>query len=363
MGGIKRFITCHVPVSVCNLKCMYCYVRQLNNNKRNIIKFVASPAELAAKLTKERLEGICYFNLCGNGETMLHPQLIDFVYELTGMGHYVDIITNGTISNKFDELIDMTDEERQSHIFIKFSFHYLELKNNNLMEIFIENVNKIKKTKISYTIEITPHDELIPYINEIKEFSVEKFGALPHITVARNEATNDIELLSKLTRDEYQNTWGQFDSALFDFKLELFNEKRCEFCYAGLWSLEVDLATGDYNQCYRGKKLGNLLCEKPISFGAIGSCPLPHCFNGHAFLAYGNIPEISNITYAEVRDRVTIDGEHWLKDGCKEFFATKLYDSNVLLSEEEKKKIIKYSKCFVFKRKIKEKIKRFINGK
>lgn len=361
MEGIKKFITCHVPVSACNFRCMYCYIGQINENKGKIVSFASSSDRLAARLSPERLGGYCYFNLCGNGETMMHPQLSSFVYELTGMGHYVDIITNGTLVKKFDELIQKLDPDRQSHLFIKFSFHYLELKRTGLMNKFLENVEKIKESGISYTIEITPHDELVSYIDEIKTFSIRHFGAFPHITVARNEATKEIELLTKLSRDEYKETWGQFDSRLFDFKFSIFNQPRCEFCYAGLWSLEVDLATGNYIQCYRGKKLGNLLNNKPIIFAPIGKCNLPHCFNGHAFLAYGDIPELPAPTYKEERDRVTINGEHWLKEGCQKFFSTKLYENNEELSDEQKSKTIKLTNRYNLKRKLKDRIKRGIN--
>lgn len=362
MEGIKRFITCHVPVSACNFKCMYCYIGQIKENKGEILDFADTPINIAAKLTPERLGGFCYFNLCGNGETMIHPQLIDFVYELTGMGHYVDIITNGVLTKKFNELVERLDDRKQSYLFIKFSFHYLELNRTGLMPKFLENIEKIKNSGISYTIEITPHDELIPFIEEIKEFSIEHFGALPHITVARNEATEDIELLTKKSKDKYKQIWGQFNSTLFDFKLDIFNKKRCEFCYAGLWSLEIDLATGDYNQCYRGKKLGNLLQNKPIQFSAIGKCMLPHCFNGHAFLAYGDIPEMDTPTYKDERDRTTNTGEHWLKKDCQEFFSTKLYDNNEKLTDVQKKRAIKETNRFVLKRKFIERIKRTFNG-
>lgn len=361
MEGIKRFITCHVPVSVCNFKCMYCYIGQIQQDKGKIINFADSPINLAKKLSPEQLGGICYFNLCGNGETMMHPQLLDFVYELTGMGHYVDIITNGTLTNKFDELIGFLDDKRQSRLFVKFSFHYLELNRTGMMDQFLKNVDKIKNSKISYTIEITPHDELIPFIEEIKNFSYTHFGALPHVTVARNEATEDIELLTKLSREKYQRTWEQFDSKLFDFKFSIFKQKRCEFCNAGLWSLEIDLSTGNYNQCYRGRKLGNLLDDKDIKLAPIGKCPLPHCFNGHAFLAYGDIPEMITPTYREERDRVTTTGDHWLKSDCQNFFSTRLYENNEELSDEQKRRALKVTKKYNVKMNIKNIVKRWIN--
>ena len=340
MDGIKRFITCHVPVHACNFQCMYCYISHLKIDNKKIFDFVMPAEDIANKLSKEVLGGTCYFNLCGNGETMLHPQLVDLAYGLTKEGHFADIITNGTISKKFDEIIARFSEEQKKHLFIKFSFHYLELKRKNLMETFLSNVKKIREAGISFTIEITPHDELIPYIEEIKAFSLKEFGALPHITVARNEATDDIELLTSLNRDKYKETWGQFNSALFDFKFSIFNKKREEFCYAGEWSLELDLKTGDYFQCYRGCKLGNIKDDKALKFRAIGKCCMPHCFNGHAFLAFGDIPKLESPTYCDERNRVTNNGSQWLNEDCRDFFSSKVYENNSQYTDEEKKKCI-----------------------
>ena len=198
---------------------------------------------------------------------------------------------------------------QQCHLFIKFSFHYLELIRTGLIDQFIDNVNKIKKSFISYTIEITPHDELIEYIDEIKKFSLLNFGALPHITVARNENTKNIELLTELDKDSYSKIWGQFKSKLFDFK-----------------------------------------------FRAIGRCPLPHCFNVHAFLALGNIPELVTPMYSEERNRIMSNGEQWLKPYCNAFFSTKLYEANENYSYGKKLMCIAKN----LETKIGEKIKRYL---
>lgn len=361
--GIKRFITCHVPVSACNFKCKYCYIGQLKINNNKIEPFVIEPKLIRNRLSKEKLGGPCYFNLCGNGETMLHPQLIELVSELTKEGHFVDIITNGTISKKIDELLCTLDDKQQKHLFMKFSFHYDELCRTNLLEVFVDNVNKIKESNISYTIEITPYDDLIPRIQEIKDFSIKNFGALPHITVARNEATEDIELLTNLSRDEYKKIWSQFDSALFDFKFSVFNQKRNEFCYAGDWSIELDLGTGIYKQCYKGAILGNIKNEEPINFLACGRCNSPHCFNAHAFLAYGDIVELNAPTYCDERNRLTIDNKKWLKEECEQFFSTKLFDNNYELSDKGKldcikktKELLRNQNLFGFFSKLKNKI-------
>lgn len=339
---IKRFITCHVPVFSCNFRCSYCYVGQFPNAYENGIKpFYDDVNNICKALSVERLGGVCYFNLCGSGETLLHKDLIPLVKELTRQGHYVDIITNGVLKNRFLEIIEELDEFQKNHLFIKFSFHYLELIKRKLLDVFTENVKMIKKANISISVEVTPHDELIPYIEQIKAYSMENFGALPHITVARNEATKNIELLSNLSRSEYYKTWSIFNSPLFDFKFSIFSKKITGFCYAGEYSLVVDLSTGCYSQCYKGERLGNLKdLEKPLSFRAIGKCRQPHCFNGHAFLAFGNVQNEDKVTYAQERDRLCTDGSHWLQKDILSFFSSKMYNSNMLYTKWKQKKII-----------------------
>lgn len=363
MERIKRFITCNVPVKVCNFRCTYCYLGQysnVDNYRGGISQFVLEPKKIAKSLSPQRLGGICHFNFCASGETMLHPQLIELISELTKMGHYVDVVTNGTLSNKIEELIRTLDDKQRKRCFIKFSFHYLELKKNNMMDIFVSNINKIKESKISYTIEITPCDELVPHIDNIKEFSIKQFGALPHISIARNESVKGIAMLTKYSKEEYKKIWSTFESELFNFKMSIFGKKMKQFCYAGEWSLNVMLEDGSYWQCYLGNKLGNICdMDKPIHFCPIGRCKEPHCYNGHAFLAFGNIPSIGNdINYAIERDRITESGEHWLQPDIYKFFSDKCSNNNKQLSDRDKRKIIRKNNRIFYLNKIKNKLVR-----
>lgn len=46
--GIKRFITCHVPVYACNFRCSYCYVGQHQNAYQDGIKqFISEPEAIS----------------------------------------------------------------------------------------------------------------------------------------------------------------------------------------------------------------------------------------------------------------------------------------------------------------------------
>lgn len=209
-----------------------------------------------------------------------------------------------------------------------------------MLEQFFENVNRVKCAGASFTIEITPSDELIKHIEDIKKVCNEKLGVLCHITVGRKN-TEDIPILTEKTFDEYKEIWGTFESDLFKFKSEIFYKKRKEFCYAGEWSFYLNLATGDYQQCYCGVKLGNIYndIDKPLKTLAIGNnCTKPHCYNGHAFLAFGCIPELDTPTFATLRNRKNEEDE-WLKPEMKAFMETKLVDSNRVYTEKEKMKI------------------------
>ena len=124
-------------------------------------------------------------------------------------GHFLQIVTNTTITKEIDRYC--SGEVDASHLFFKCSFHYLQLKKRNMLDIFSDNVNRLRNAGFSITVEITPEDELVPYINEIKDFSIKRFGALPHITVTRNEDTKEFELLSKYTIKEFGEIWGTFD--------------------------------------------------------------------------------------------------------------------------------------------------------
>ena len=254
---IKRFIDCYVPVTTCNLRCHYCYITQQRKFSDKLPEFKYSPKYIAQALSKERLGGLCCLNFCGGGETLLPPEMPNIIFELLKQGHYVMVVTNGTVSKRFDEIIAFP-EELLKRLFFKFSFHFLELKRTNQMTKFCANVNKVRKAGCSISVEITPNDELIPYIDEIKSMSMENFGAFPHITVARDNTKAELPILTNFTREEYKNVWSSFDSDLFKYKIQVFNEKRTEFCYAGVWSYALNIGTGELKQCYQGKLIQNI---------------------------------------------------------------------------------------------------------
>lgn len=350
MDKIKKAIFFSIPMSICNFRCSYCYLAQRDEHYQGKqIAWKITPEEFRRAFSKKRIGGPAYFNFCADGETLLVKDIEKYVKVLLEEGHYVEFITNASISNKLDIFLSW-DKELLKHLEFKCSFHYLELKRRGLLEVYANNVNKIWNSGCSAHIEITPTDDQIPFIDEIKEFSLIHFDSLPQLTIARNDRTKGIEYLTNLDMKTYVETWSTFESNFWEYKRTIFKKKQTGFCYAGKWSLYIDIESGFARQCYCGRILGNVYenIDEPLPELPVGKCSLPHCYNGHAFLTLGLIPENDSEHYGDIRDRTKNDGTHWLQNEFKGFINTKLVEANKELSSKEKKKIIRKNKLYSF---------------
>lgn len=340
MDKVKRILFLNIPMSICNLRCHYCYIAQRKECYQGVqpeMKY--TPEQMRKALSKERIGGPAFINICAAGETLLTKGLPQYIEQLLLEGHYVEVVTNLTVNKVLDEILAF-DKELLKHLEFKCSFHYLELKSKGMLETYASNVNRVWEAGASASVEVTPSDELIPYIDEIKKFSIEKFGALPHLTIARNDGDKEITYLTELSQDDYVKVWSQFDSDMWNFKRTIFGVKQTDFCYAGKWSLYIDFSTGIAKQCYRGVPLGDVFKnpEKPLPDFPVCYCKLPHCYNGHAYLTFGTIPEKTEVTFADIRNRVRkcVERDNWLQPEMEAFYRTKLEDSNKLLNSGEK---------------------------
>lgn len=324
-----KFIDCYVPTELCNFSCDYCYVNQKRDFNNKIMVLPHSLEKMEKAFSQERLGGRCFINLCAGGETLLADDIIPFVEMLLKEGHYVSIVTNGTLSKAFDKLIKI-DFEYIKHLFIKFSFHFRELKKRNLFETFFGNVRKVRDVGASFTVEMMTADNLIPFIPEIKDICMKNVGALPHLSLIRNDKSGHMELITALSIDEFKRVWSQFDSELFNLKMLVYQNPEINYCYAGKWTTLLNLETGKMNKCYGINSNNNIYdFDNPLVFTAIGNrCAMPYCYNCHAFYALGVNPDAEVVTYAKVRDRIDINtGKHWLNEDVYNFFNQKFYDN------------------------------------
>ena len=278
--------------------------------------------------------GKLYISLTGYGETFLQKELVPLVHGLLKLGHVINITTNGTVSNRIDELLDF-DKNLLKHLHIAFSFHYLELKQRKLLDIFFNNVQKVKNSGASFLVQMNLYDGYIPYLEEIKTICLERVGALPQLAATRLEGSTT-SLHTALTFAEYKKIGDTFNSPLFDFTMRNFNVKRKEFCYAGKWSFNLKMKTGDLYACYGMGRVQNIFknINEKIVFEPVGKhCKANFCFNSSHFLSLGVIPEFNAPTYAELRNR---NEAGWYNEDAKQFLGRKFAETQPLLSPMQK---------------------------
>ena len=326
---IKRFFECYVPVTACNFRCEYCYIIQASRNKGEMPKFKYSPEHIGKALSVERLGGVCYFSICGGGETLLPKEMVPIIHEFLKAGHYVNITTNGTYTRAFERILSEIPDSLLKHLHFAFSLHFKELVRLKLLDVFAANVKRMKSAGCSFVVQMNLYDGYLPHFAEIKRYCKEQFGAWPQIAATRLEGTGDYRFHTKMSFDEYKSKGAEFNSPLFDFTLRNFNVRRKEFCYAGEWSALIDLSTGIMNPCYSCGHPQNIFEDitKPIRFRPVGyGCSLCFCVNSSHFLSLGVIPSMyTDVTYAGLRDRPEAK---WYSDEMREFLSGKLGESN-----------------------------------
>lgn len=343
MEKIKRFIECLIPVTVCNLKCDYCYVIQREKNSGKMPEYKYPFDVMKKALSTERLGGTCYFSVCGAGETLAPASTVDVVQMLLENGHYVNITTNGTLTNRFEELMKRLSNDSKSRLHFAFSFHYLELERLNMTDRFFNNVKFVASNGCSFVVQINLYDGYLPYLDEIKKLCLENTGAYPQVAATRkeNDLHEDVELMTEFGKEKYIENGNSFHSPLFDFTMKNFNIKRSEFCYAGDWTFTLNLATGIMHRCYCTVAGTDIFKnpDKKIKFCPVGKhCSSLFCMNSSHFMSLGCIPEADTPTYASLRNRVAGNGNEWYTPRMKEFLSGKLCDNN---NKATKKDIIK----------------------
>ena len=142
MDKMKRYFDCYIPTETCNFRCHYCYIAQHRKFNNKVATFKYKPDYIAKALSKERLGGTCMINLCAGGETLIAEEVVDVAEAILNEGHYVMIVTNGSLTKRFEKIAKFP-RELLNHLFFKFSFHYFELKRLKMLDYFCLNLHQI----------------------------------------------------------------------------------------------------------------------------------------------------------------------------------------------------------------------------
>ena len=345
---IEKFIGIHFKLSACNLKCSYCYV---GKHKNGMIDIPYSLEEMRKAFSRNRLGGICFINICSDGETLIHPMMPKIIEAFIQEGHYVLVVTNATLRNRIEDCINCNADV--SKLFFKVSFHYEEMKRLGILDSFFDNLEMIKKSPCSFTVEYITSDETLDEIEAFKQECMDKMGVLPHLNMPRDERANNLGVLSKNTWYSYIKKWDKadFKSEFWHFRKQMFGKKYKEFCYAGQRSIWVNMENGFSYQCYDLPPIQNFMGEinKPVKWLAVGNhCPQAHCYVSYSHMTLGTINFQNFVNYKPsydvIRNRVCIDGTEWIKPTYKKAFQMGVRQVEF---SETRKKIVNMQNIFL----------------
>jgi radical SAM family protein len=327
---IRRIVDIFVPVTACNLKCSYCYVRQLEANTGKLPDFQYSPEHVGKALSKKRLGGRAFVNICGFGETLLPPDIVAYVRVLLEEGHVVHIVSNMTLNNRIDKILEFPPSLLKNLLFGP-SLHYLELKRIGKLDDFFGTLRRIRKAGCSLTRPgIVLHDDYIPIIEEIKAVCMERLGTLPEVSIARDQTDESCtRMQSEYSAEKLEQIAESFECPTYELRKKLLGIRRTEFCYSGDWSFCLNLGTGEMTKCLYGTSNQNIFKDisRPIHFEATGSnCKAPWCMCGMIYLAWGTIPEFECPPFSLMC--LGREGGNVLSEEMKELLSHKLREMN-----------------------------------
>lgn len=358
---ISKAITVYVNGSCCNLQCSYCYYRNSNPSENPVFaKLDYSLDTMIRAFAPERLGGLAEITVIGSAETLLTEQVIPFVHGLLGYGHVVTVVTNATLTERINKLIDCSEECRKNLI-IKCSFHYRELQKKQLLGVYFSNINKVVDAGVSTYPFVVICPDYVSELDVIGKLFEENLGIKAHCSpcldiknsfdlrfgVSFNPSPED-ELLTTL--DKY------FDTRIFK---ECVKYKEIDvqntFCYAGCWSIGIDFVTGAQTKCHGyPSDTHSFYCDVDIPYKwgepIAMSCAIESCALQYNFFSEGMLPDYPcDYTYGQLIYQPRFISEY-IRDKLDVRF-NRIYDR---LPKEEENQIILQNKNIQIQRLIDE---------
>lgn len=350
---IKRAVTVYVPGNACNFRCSYCYVSEcLKEGHEEQAHFSYSVEHMISAFRPERIGGIAYITVIGGGETLIPAEVVPFVKGLLHQGHVVEVVTNNTLNERIEELLDAPKEDL-SRLIVKCSLHWIELKRLGKTDDYFANIKKIIAAGASSYPFMVICEEYMEYWEEICARCQEEIGALPQCTPCVTAERREDFLRGRAavtkpacTPEFVEKVNNTFHSRLFEESVRFLDIDVSKiFCYAGKWAFGVEMGTGNvvkcHNVCINLGFYENL--DEKIGFDYVGcECGIANCALQYPLYGLGMIPEIDNVpTYSEM----ICDREGLFTSEVKNLMNIKISDDEHILTEKEKSDFLMNQVC------------------
>ncbi len=292
MENIAKMINGRIHTAGCTLSCDYCCLAQVEHKNDRETYALKYPLETVLKAcSKERLGGTAFIQIIGDGETLLPKDAVPLIHGLLKEGHFVQVITNGTLGDRIRELVEKAEKDKlKDHLLISFSLHFLELEKRNLLESYAENVNYVKEQGVSFRVSIVCGDGYLEAADRIHKFCREKLEGITlnvGSTKEFDKTGNCTGIYSKYSKEVYyEKVRESFSSHNFEYISDLEEMDNHKFCYAGKWYFQLDFTTGMYSQCLMNEGFSHNFfehLEEELETEPVGTgCRASFCWCGWA---------------------------------------------------------------------------------
>jgi len=187
-------IACIVFLKGCNLRCPFCYSKELVLDEDDDLEIRQDEFFDFLKKRKGQLDACV---ICG-GEPTINPEIFDFCLKIKKLGYKIKLDTNGTNPVVLKKLID---EGLIDYIAMDVKAPFSKYKKVTNSKLNVENIKKsidlIKNSKIDYEFRTTVVPE-IHTLNDIKKIVKEVAPAKKYFI---QSFRNDKELLNPKFND------------------------------------------------------------------------------------------------------------------------------------------------------------------
>jgi sulfatase maturation enzyme AslB (radical SAM superfamily) len=337
--GIRRVVTAMISGTACNMNCHYCYRQYHGVTEKNTpTHFQYSVPHMVKALHPKRLKGFAFILVVGGGETLLHEKIVPFIRGLLMQGHIVEVVTNLTLNERINELLDIPNKCLKNLI-VKCSFHYMELKRLNKLEDYFNNLRKVVAAGASAHPFLVVSNDYLPYLDEIKKIFLRELQEMPHTSIALDFTDKSMRPFSFYTREFKDMLIKEFDSNVFRVTERFLDVDPKEyFCYAGDWCISLYTDSGKIQKCFYVPTEQNIFENifKPIKFESLGkNCPKDSCALSYDLLSFGVLPDFVDLMpYGDV-----IFKKHLFNESIREKLNIKLYNVHKRYTAAKENKI------------------------
>lgn len=261
----------------CNYRCSFCLAHsQFTKSTKNIhLGSFMSFKDIKRIVEQAYMFGTENIYLCGEGETLLHPQILDIISFIGKHDFRIEIMTNASISKIVSQILQLPTSFKLSFLL------NLSAKNSKKFELIyrspplvyenvLENIKKMVRrcpVVLSYIVFKNTYRDIFQFIKLAHSLGVEmirfKFPILydydhKKILLSEEELDTFLHSINKIKSFARKYKVKVDFKDILNYYIHKIRKTRVNRCYNGWFFLKIDIDGNVYICCRENKPLGKV---------------------------------------------------------------------------------------------------------